>query len=145
MELNRPSVFARVVDILVKLLLPVVIVALMMGIAKVFLNLWGVWRNQSLVSGFDTLVTDILSMFVVIELLKSIVEYFEIHRIKLTTIVDATMVFLLREVMIGLFTHRMGAAEIGAVSGLLLVTGAIRTAAVVFSPERRTHAAHDGT
>ena len=140
MDLHRPSIFARVVDILVKLMLPIVVVALMMGIAKVFLNLWGVWKSDSITAGFDRLVTDILSMFVVIELLKSIIEYFEIHRIKLTTIIDATLVFLLREVMIGLFTHRIGAPEIGALAALLLVVGAIRTAAVVYSPERRTHA-----
>jgi uncharacterized membrane protein (DUF373 family) len=42
-------------------------------------------ETESFASGFDTLVTDILSMSVVIELLKSIADYFEIHRIKLTT------------------------------------------------------------
>jgi uncharacterized membrane protein (DUF373 family) len=130
--------FGRAVDVIVKLLLPLAIVALMMGIARVFLDLWNVWRSPSIAAGFDVLVTDILSMFVVIELLKSVVEYFEIHRLKITFILDAALVFVLREVMIGLYRHEMHAAEIAALSGMLLVMGAVRIAAVRFSPRERS-------
>jgi uncharacterized membrane protein (DUF373 family) len=132
-------VFRTAVDWIVRLLVPLAIVALMMGIARVVLDLWNVWRSPSISAAFDVLVTDILSMFVVIELLKSIVEYFEIHRLKITFILDAALVFVLREVMIGLYGHQMHAAEIAALAGLLLVMGAVRIAAVRFSPpERRT-------
>ncbi len=131
--------FGRAVDLIVKLLVPLAIVALMMGIARVFLDLWHVWRSPTISAGFDVLVTDILSMFVVIELLKSIVEYFEIHRLKITFILDAALVFVLREVMIGLYKHEMHAAETASLALMLLVMGALRIAAVRFSPpERRT-------
>jgi uncharacterized membrane protein (DUF373 family) len=132
--------FSRVVDLIVKLLLPVAVIALMMGIARVFLDLAAVYRSASIAEGFDLLVTDILSMFVVIELLKSIVEYFEVHRLKITFILDAAVVFLIREVMIGLYRHTMPAAEIAAVAALLLVLGAFRIAAVRFSPPRSSAA-----
>jgi uncharacterized membrane protein (DUF373 family) len=133
--------FGRAVDLVVKLLVPLAIVALMMGLARVFLDLWSVWRTPSIATAFDVLVTDILSMFVVIELLKSIVEYFEVHRLKITFILDAALVFVLREVMIGLYRHAMQPAETGALALLLLVLGALRIAAVRFSPERRIHEA----
>jgi uncharacterized membrane protein (DUF373 family) len=129
--------FRRAVDWIVKLLMPLAVVALMMGIARVFIDLWSVWRTPSISAGFDVLVTDLLSMFVVIELLKSIVEYFEIHRLKITFILDAALVFVLREVMIGLYKHEIHAAEIAALALMLLVLGAVRIAAVRFSPERR--------
>ncbi len=129
--------FRRAVDWIVRLLMPLAIIALMMGIARVFLDLWTVWRTPSIAAGFDVLVTDILSMFVVIELLKSIVEYLEIHRLKITFILDAALVFVLREVMIGLYKHEMHAPEIAALAGMLLVIGAVRIAAVRFSPERK--------
>jgi uncharacterized membrane protein (DUF373 family) len=128
--------FSRTVDVIVKLLLPVAVIALMMGIARVFLDLATVYRSPSIAAGFDLLVTDILSMFVVIELLKSIVEYFEVHRLKITFILDAAVVFLIREVMIGMYRHTLGAAEIAALAGLLFVLGAFRIAAVRFSPAR---------
>jgi len=129
--------FRSAVDLIVKLLVPLAILALMMGIARVFLDLSTVWSSPSIATGFDVLVTDILSMFVVIELLRSIVEYFEVHRLKITFILDAAIVFVLREVMIGLYRHEIHAPEIAALSGLLLVMGAVRIAAVRFSPERR--------
>lgn len=130
-------VFRRAVDWIVKLLMPLAIVALMMGIARVFIDLWTVWQSPSISAAFDLLVTDILSMFVVIELLKSIVEYFEIHRLKITFILDAALVFVLREVMIGLYKHEIHAPDVAALAGLLLVLGAVRIAAVRFSPVRR--------
>ena len=128
--------FNRIVDLIVRLLVPLAIIALMMGIARVFLDLWVVYQSASISAGFDLLVTDILSMFVVIELLKSIIEYFEVHRIKITFILDAAVVFMLREIMIGLYKHTLGAPEILALAALLLVLGALRIAAVRFSPER---------
>ncbi len=131
--------FGRAVDFVVTLLVPLAIVALMMGLARVFLDLWNVWRTPSIATAFDVLVTDILSMFVVIELLKSIVEYFEVHRLRITFILDAALVFVLREVMIGLYKHAMQPTETGALALLLLVLGALRIAAVRFSPERRIH------
>ncbi len=129
--------FGYAVDLIVKLLLPLAIVALMMGLARVFLDLGSVWRSPSIASAFDVLVTDILSMFVVIELLKSVVDYFEVHRLKITFILDAAMVFVLREAMIGLYKHAFHASETAALALLLLVLGALRIAAVRFSPERR--------
>ena len=126
--------FRTSVDWIVKLLMPLAIIALVMGIARVFLDLVSVWRSPSIASGFDLLVTDILSMFVVIELLKSIIEYFEVHRLKITFILDAAVVFVLREVMIGLYKHELHAAELAALALLLLVMGAFRISAVRFSP-----------
>jgi uncharacterized membrane protein (DUF373 family) len=132
--------FRKVVDLVVKLMIPLVIVALMMGIAKVFLNLWTVWKSPTIAWGFDILVTDVLSMFVVIELLRSIIEYFEVHRIKITFIIDAAVVFVLREIMIGLYKHVLAAADVAALATLLLVMGAFRIAAVRFSPPGSSHA-----
>ena len=134
-ESSATKLFRLVADWMVKLLVPLSIIALMMGISRVFLDLWAVYHSTSISAGFDLLVTDILSMFVVIELLKSIVEYFEVHRLKLTFVIDAAVVFLLREVMIGVYRHALDAGQLGAIAALLLVLGALRIAAVRFPPE----------
>jgi uncharacterized membrane protein (DUF373 family) len=131
------KIFRVAVDWIVKALVPLAIIALMLGIARVFLDVWQVWRGPSIATAFDVLVTDILSMFVVIELLRSVIEYFEIHRLKITFILDAALVFVLREVMIRLYEKEMHAAEIAALAAMLLVMGAVRIAAVRFSPPER--------
>jgi hypothetical protein len=51
-------------------------------------------------------------------------------------ILDAAIVFVVREVMIGLYRHELHAPEIASLGFLLLVVGAVRIAAVRFSPAR---------
>ena len=132
---SATRLFRVISDWIVKLLVPLSIIALMMGVARVFLDLWHVYQSPNIGEGFDTIVTDILSMFVVIELLRSIVEYFEFHRLKITFILDAAVVFLLREVMIGLYRHTLDGGLLAAIAALLLVLGVFRVGAVRFSTE----------
>lgn len=127
--------FRHMADWTVKVLIPIAIVALMMAVARVLLDLWRAWESPSIAQGFDLLVTDILSAFVVIELLKSIVEYFDAHRLKIVLILDAAVVFLLREAMIGIFKHALTAAEVAALAALLAVVGAFRVGAARLLPE----------
>ena len=122
-------------------MIPLIILALMIGVARIFLDLREVFKSPTIAGGFDIMVANILSMFVIVELLKGIMEYFEIHRVKITFITDATLVFILREVMIGIYQHGMGWTEILSISALLLVIGAIRTMAIVYSPDKNKEVA----
>ncbi len=126
--------FRRVADLVARLLTLLVVLALMMGLAKVFLHLRDVWSSESIAAGFDVVVGDVLSMFVVLELLRSVIEYGELQHLKLSFIVDASTVFVLREVMIGLFRHALEPAEVGALAVLLLILGLVRTAAIRLTP-----------
>ena len=115
----------------------------MIGIAKIFLGLWEVFKSPTIAMGFAVMVTNILSVFIVMELLRSIIEYFEIHRLRMTFIIDAALVFILREVMIGVYQHKIGAVEIAALAALLLVIGGLRVLAVVYSPDKREVMKHE--
>ncbi|MBI1811462.1 MAG: phosphate-starvation-inducible PsiE family protein [Nitrospirae bacterium] len=128
--------FKKIVDIIIKLMIPLVILALMIGIARIFLDLRVVFKSPTIAAGFDIMITNILSMFIVVELLRSIIEYFEIHRLRITFITDAALVFILREVMVGIYQHKMNAVEIGSLAILLLVIGVVRTLAIVYSPSK---------
>jgi uncharacterized membrane protein (DUF373 family) len=132
---SATRLFRVVVNWIVMLLIPLATIALMMGVARVFIDLAHIYRSPSIAAGFDMIVSDILSMFVVIELLKSVVEYFEVHRLKLTFVIDAAVVFLLRELMIGVYRHTMEGVQLTAMAAVLLVLGAFRVAAVRFPPE----------
>jgi uncharacterized membrane protein (DUF373 family) len=128
--------FTKIVDTMIKFMIPIVIIALLMGIARVILDLRAVFGSQKLAAAFDMIVANILSMFIVIELLRSLIEYFTVHRLKITFITDAALVFVLREIMVGLYQHNLEAGMIMALAALILVIGGIRTLAVVFSPEK---------
>lgn len=126
--------FKKAVDILVKLMIPLVILAMMIGIARIFLDLREVFKSSTITKGFNILITNILSMFVVIELLRSLIEYFEVQRLRLTLIADAALVFILREAMIGIYQQHIKTVEIVSLAVLLLVIGGIRTLAILYSP-----------
>jgi uncharacterized membrane protein (DUF373 family) len=128
--------FTRIVDTMIKFMIPIVIIALMMGIARVILDLRGVFGSRTISAAFDMMVTNILSMFIVIELLRSIMEYFTVHRLKITFIIDAALVFVLREIMIGLYEHSFESGMLMALAVLILVIGGLRTLAVIYSPEK---------
>jgi len=129
------NLLKRFVDIIIKIMVPFIILALLLGVARIFLGLREVYRSATLDEGFNLLVTNILSMFIVIELLRSILDYFEIHRLRITFIIDGALVFILREIMIGIYQHRMEVFEIISLAVLLLVIGIIRTLAIVHSPK----------
>jgi len=116
-------------------MIPFIILALMLGMARICLDLREIYLSPTILGGLNLLVTNILSMFIIIELFRSLVEYFEIHRLKITFIIDGALVFILREIMIGLYQSKMDVNETLAVSFLLLVVGAIRTMAILFSPK----------
>ncbi len=129
------KLFKKVVDVLIRMMIPLVILALMLGMARIFLDLKGVFLSPSITEGFNSLLTDILSMFVVMELFRTILEYFEIHRLRITFIIDGALVFILREIMVGIYQHKMSAIETISLAVLLLVIGVIRTLAIVHSPK----------
>ncbi|MHB1644478.1 MAG: phosphate-starvation-inducible PsiE family protein [Acidithiobacillus sp.] len=80
------------------------------------------------------LVIDVLSTFVLIELFRTFTDYLEFHRIRLRVLAEVGIVFVLREMFIGLYAHRMNWAELLAIAALLAVLVAARVAAVQFPP-----------
>lgn len=117
-----------------KLLIFFVILVLAIGLVRLFLEAWTVMARRELKEAFGHTVTHLLTFFIILELFKSLVEYFREHRLKLTFIIDATLVFILREVMIGLYQHQSSPALLAALALMTLVLGAVRTLAIVYSP-----------
>ncbi|KAF5043357.1 Phosphate-starvation-inducible E [anaerobic digester metagenome] len=93
---------------------------------------------ESLESGFNHMVTSVLTVFIVIDLFKAFVDYHEHDRIKLTDITDATILIVLREIAVGLYAQKFGYEYVLSLAVLLLVLGVIRVLAVQYSPASRS-------
>lgn len=126
--------FNHVMDFFFKLLIFFVVLVLAIGFVRLFWDVWTVMAGQELKEAFAYTVTHLLTFFIILELFKSLVEYFREHRLKLTFIIDATLVFILREVMISLYQHQSSPAQIAALALMVLVLGAVRTLAIIYSP-----------
>ena len=134
--------FNRVMDLFFKLLIFFVVIVLGMGLVRLFWETWRIMAVSELKDAFSFTVTNLLTFFIILELFKSLVEYFREHRLRLTFIVDATLVFILREVMISLYQHQSPPLLITALAFLALVLGVLRTLAIVYSPMERNMVEH---
>lgn len=139
MKIDFRFIFNKVVGIVFSLMLIFLTLSIIIGVFRLFFILGELIVHKELVHDYQRIISDVLTLFILIELSRSLVEYFDTNRLRLTFIVDATIVFVLREMMIRLFEHEVVPNEIFSLSALLLVLGAIRTAAVVvYQREKKT-------
>ncbi len=86
------------------------------------------------------LVSDVLSVFILIELFRSFSDYLEFHRIRLHVLAEVGFVFVLREVFVGLYANQLNWQDLLSLGGLLAVLAATRVLATRFPP--RPHSSH---
>jgi len=110
---------------------------LMVGVMHLFVSLHELVLNDDIASHYVRVISEVLALFILVELSRSLVNYFSEHRLRMTFIVDAGIVFVLREIMIKLFEHDISPGEIYALSVLLLVLGCLRIGSIlVFQREK---------
>ena len=127
--------FKKATDTISTIFLYILLLALIVGMAKTLLDIRFI-IFESLESGFNHMVTSVLTVFIVIDLFKAFVDYHENDRIKLTDITDATILIVLREIAVGLYSQELGSEFILSLSTLLLVLGIMRVLAVKYSPSK---------
>lgn len=127
------KLFKKVTDIISTIFLYILLLALIVGMAKTLLDIRFILL-ESLESGFNHMVTSVLTVFIVIDLFKAFVDYQESDRIKLTDITDATILIVLREIAVGLYAQKFGYEFVLSLATLLLVLGIMRVLAVKYSP-----------
>jgi len=133
--IDHPKIFKKITDSIITIVLYVLLLALIAGMLRILLDVRTV-AIDSLDGGFNKIVTNVLTLFIVIEFFKTFADYSKIERIKLTDITDVTILITMREVTVGLYSKSIGYETIFALSALLLVLGVIRVLAVKYSPEK---------
>lgn len=137
-ELDSQRLFDHVINLVFRVLTLLVIIALIGGVIQFFLGLGKILESSEIGDTFAAIITDMLTLFVLVELLRSLVDYFTHHRLRMTFILDAALVFVVRELMIKLYAHGIVAEEVYPMAVLILVLGIVRTGAVlVFQQEQR--------
>jgi len=131
MAFNLNILFNRVVTIIFSAILLALVLALLIGCGKLFLGIWTTFTTPGVTGKYLNLITDVLTLFVLVELSKSLVDYFHSNRLRMTFIVDAAIVFLIREVMILVFQHKAAPAELYSISALLLVLTVLRIGSIL--------------
>jgi len=136
---DRPSMSAvqsQIISVLVEILVLLVLVVLVWAVIGVGLDVWTAITTRS-VDGFKTLSIELLTVFIFIEIFHSLTEYLRSKRIRITTLVDASMAFVLRELWVGMYGGEMDWQKLLALAVMVLALGGVRTLAVVYSPGER--------
>lgn len=136
-EINTAKLFHHVIRFVFAIMLLFIVLGIMVGVLRLFLNLGSLLMNQDITRHYMSIISEVLTLFILIELSRSLVEYFSEQRLRMTFIVDAGIVFVLREIMIKLFEHQNTPEEIYALSALMFVLGSLRIGSVmVFQREK---------
>lgn len=131
------QIFERVIGVVFSVMLAFITLGIVIGVLHLFLNLGGLFTVGAVTPQYLRIISDVLTLFILIELSRSLVDYFSTHRLRMTFIVDAGIVFVLREVMIKLFEGKIAVNEVYALSALLFVLGALRIGSIlVFQREK---------
>jgi len=146
MKKNALSVYGRILDVIVTVLIFILLLTLVGALAGLVMDFYSASNAfhdalashnlaHGIVDGIDReLVVDVLSVFVLIELFRTFTDYLEYRRVRLRVLAEVGIAFILREVFISLYSHGINANEIFALSVLLAVLIAARIAAVKFQP-----------
>jgi len=133
----RLQLFERVIEFVFGIMLLFMVLGIAIGTAHLFLRLGDLLAWQDSTRHYVGIVSDVLTLFILVELARTLADYFTAHRLRLTFIVDAGVVFILRDLIIRLFEAKIDIAEIYAHSALLAVLGALRIGSVlVFQREQ---------
>lgn len=131
------QLYERIIEVVFGIILVFITFGIVIGTARLFLSLGNLLVWEDITRHYVRIISDVLTLFILIELSRTLADYFTAHRLRMTFIVDAGIVFILREIVIKLFEAKLGIADIYALSALLAVLGALRIGSVlVFQRER---------
>ncbi len=139
-NLKLNQLFDTTVKTVFAIILLFIILGIAIGTIQLFITTWDLLAFKGITGHYIDLIADVLTLYVLIELSRSLIEYFSTHKLRLTFIVDAAIVFVIREILIALFKHEIEADMLYAFSAFLFVLGALRIASVlVYQKEKELH------
>ncbi len=121
--------FDRTIDCVFGVILFFITLTMIVGVARLFYRLGELFQSGGITGEYLYVFADVLTLFILIELSRSLVDYFSSRKLLLTPIIDAGIVFIVRHIMIDLFNHKMESDNVYAMSVLLLALAATRVAA----------------
>ncbi len=134
-KMDSMLLFDKAIKYIINVLIIYIIVILTAGLGKTLLAITDFFSGEFASFDLSSIVTDILTFLVMIELFRSFIEYFKSRRIRLHTMLDPAIILIVRELIVKLYSHGdIKGGVLTAFGVLILCLGIIRTLAVCFSP-----------
>lgn len=104
--------YKGIMRIAFNLAIVILIFSLAIGISKTFKDLALVLGEPTVRASFKELITNVLSLIVVLELIRAFVDYFEYEMVRVEILIEVLIAFLIREFMIHLFEGKLTGLEV---------------------------------
>ena len=122
------ALYHRTIGLVSVIILVFTVMTLLIGSGRLFYEVLAILQADGITGNYITLFTDVLTLFILIELTKSLFDYFDSGKIYVPIIVDVGTVFVIRHLMIELFHHKLESSDLVAIALLLLALGVLRVA-----------------
>lgn len=132
--ITHDKIFKIIIDLVTIIILYILLLALIVGVINILLAIKSILFG-TLGGGFGQIVSSVLTIFVLIDLFKTFVDYREHKEIRLTYVTDATILIVMREITAGIYAQRFDYQFILGMSVLLLTLGIIRALTVKYPPK----------
>jgi uncharacterized membrane protein (DUF373 family) len=130
------SLYRRTTRLVFNLVVVALLLGLFVGVTRTFLELGLTVTEPTVRLGLKDLVTNVLSLVIVLELVRVFVEYFEFERVRLEVLLEIAVALTLRELLLNLFAEKLSGLDLFLWTMGILALVAGRTLAVRFSPRR---------
>ena len=128
--------FDKAIDIVFSIILVLIIIGIFTGGMQLLVSTWKLFYFSGITGPYIGFISDILTLYVLIELSRSLINYFHHSKLQVTYILDACFVFVMREVLISLFKHEMEPQMLYALSAFILTLCVARISTSYFQPSR---------
>ena len=105
---------------------------LFLNLIKIFYDIYGSYPNINEI--IRHLINNALSMFILIEIIKSINDYIYYKRIRISVVLDVSIIILLRELVLGLYQHTISESFAIVITGIIFIMIIARVITIKFSP-----------
>ena len=130
------SLYRRTTRLVFNLVVVALLIGLFVGVVRTFSELGLTVTEPTVRLGLKDLVTNVLSLVIVLELIRVFVEYFEFERVRLEVLLEIGVALALRELLLLLFAEKLSGLDLFFWTMGILALVAGRTLAVRFSPRR---------
>lgn len=130
------SLYRRATRLVFNLVVVALLIGLFVGVVRTFSELGLTVTEPTVRLGLKDLVTNVLSLVIVLELIRVFVEYFEFERVRLEVLLEIGVALALRELLLLLFAEKLSGLDLFLWTLGILALVAGRTLAVRFSPRR---------
>ncbi|MDM7273618.1 phosphate-starvation-inducible PsiE family protein [Sulfurihydrogenibium azorense] len=122
--------------ILLSLFVLEIIVSLGLGLSilNILLSLYQNYPNIKQM--VESLINNTLSIFIMIEIIKSINDYIALKRVRLSIIIDISIIILIRELVVGLYQHSISTEFAILLTGIAFILVIMRVITLKYSPNK---------